>query len=129
MTNKLDRLRAKPTRVELTIPGEKKPISWIEIKGAYSHEYMSMAQQIVERAEKLTTVEEITESRADLLLTIVTNWDEETFGAFSKGAVREVLMDEEFFWIPDQLEVAVAQTTRFLTPGAGKSKRSSKPVS
>lgn len=121
-TSNLDRLRAKPSRLDLTIPGDDAPSTYLMIKGSYSHSFIDSVQHMAETVEDMSTMAEVAQARAVAYAEIVVDWDESTFGEYSKETVIEVLSEEELSWIFEFLEDAVKQTATFHSKPTKQSK-------
>jgi len=115
-------LAAKQSKLEITIPGQDKPCTFLMIKGGHTHEYRDAATSISEDMKGVKEMSLIAAKRAELFSTIIVGWDENVFGDYSKEAVIELFSDEKYEWIVDAVEVAIKQVARFFGKPAKRSK-------
>jgi len=108
-------MRMKPYKCPITIPGESEPCTWILIKSARSDEFMKEAQKVAEAEDSMTDIEAIRKMTADLIITICCGWEEEVFGPYSEKAMYDILLDSDYYYVPEQIGGAAKNQHTFFS--------------
>jgi hypothetical protein len=113
---KLSDLAAKPITVRLIHPIMGDIGAWIKITSTQTNAYILKSLEIASRAKEETNPEKLLQLNAELIATLVTDWDEEFFEMeFNTENVVKVFSNTENLWIRNLVETEASKQDNFFT--------------